>query len=361
MANIKQRKLPFNRWYNSHTTQVQKRLDSTLEPFRDRINNSLHVNSVKIIIYKRVKVGIVCSCSGHAPDPSYEDVSESESAELGAVSGWGAVTVVDAGSGTFGGKSNTIGLDLQPRIVEMGDLLPSTESSLLSDMADDIYSNPMGQATNCGICFMNGIVPSYQPVGYTTYILTHAHVSKLQLYTLDRGQHPYRLQKIGDGYVQYQITVPKYYKSLMYSVRNNTELLNEHLWFQGRRLTKAVLDLHRGATIDVEVRASEFSHLLMMFDLGANQITADMSEESNTLNYDQELTVSNLNLVFSQKVGMVSSQDIIYIPERNYVLKLTDANRKRTADKQMWEWSVSTRTVQRIEPLYNIHRGFTLR
>ena len=208
---------------------------------------------------------------------------------------------------------------------------------------------------------MQGLVPSYQPVGFTSYILTHAHVQKLDLYTLDRGAHPYRLESIGNGFVEYTVAVPKYYRTLQYSVRDNTELLNDGLWFNGARLTKTVVDLHRGKTLTFQVRAPAFTHVCLMFDLGADPIMADMSEESNTLNYDQELTVSNLNLVFSQKVGMVSSQDIIYIPQRNYVLKLTDANRKRTADMKMWEWSVSTRTVQRIEPMFNIHRGFYLR
>lgn len=364
MANIKQSKMKHNRWYNSHTTQVQKRLHSTLEPFRDRIDNSVKVDAVEVIIYKRVKVGVNCSCSGHAPDISYDDGVSSESEELGAKSGWGEVRVTDVGSGTFGGKSNTIGVDLQPRVIELGDMLPTqnTASDLLSDMADDIYSTPLGQGSNCGICYMNGIVPSYQPVGYTSYILTHAHVQKLQSYTLDRGQHPYRLQRILEGgSVTYTVTVPKYYKTLQYSIRNNTELLDAHLWHGGRRLTKLVLDQYRGRTIDIEVMASEFTHVVLMFNLGATPILADMSEESNTLNYDQELTVSNLNLVFSQKVGMITSQDIIFLPQRNYILKVTDANRKRTADMQMWEWSISTRTVQRIEPMYNIHRGFTLR
>lgn len=363
MSNIKQRRMPFNRWYNSHTAQVQKRLESTLEPFRDRIDNSVKVDSVEAIIYKRVKVGLICSCSGHAPDVGYDETGTIESEELGAKSGWGEITVTDNGSGTFGGKSNTVGLDLQKKkVIELSDMLPqNTESDLLAEMADDIYSNPMGQAANCSICFMNGIVPSYQPVGYTTYILTHAHVQKLQSYTLDRGQHPYRLQSIGNGFVVYTITVPKFYKSLQYSIRNNHDLLDTHLFHEGRRLTKAVLDLYRGKTIDIEVRAPEFSHVVLMFNLGANPILADMSEESNTLNYDQELTVSDLNLVFSQKVGMITSQDLIYIPQRNYVLRVTNASRKRTADMQMWEWSVSTRTIQRIEPLYNLHRGFTLR
>ena len=367
MANIKQRSVRAARWYNNHTQQVQTRLNSVLPAFRDKIDNSLKVDSVEIIIYKRAKIGIPCSCSGYAPEPTFTDNGAVDAEEYGAYgAGYDSIDIVDAGTGNFGGKSNTVGTDVKQRaptkVIELGDLADQGAGSLLGNYADEIGINAMGQNANCGVCFMNGIVPSYQAVGYTTYILTHYQIQELEGYTINRGEHPYQIERIlNQGHVTYQVAVPKYYSELQYSIRNNTEILDQHLFYKGARLTKAMLEKFRGKIVELEVRAPSFTHVVMNFNLGANPILANMSDEQNSINYNQELTVGNLTLVFSQKVGMVSNQDVIFIPSKNYIVKLTDAPRKRTAQNGMWEWSVSTRTVQRIEPLYNIHRGYMLR
>lgn len=48
---------------NSETERVQKRIDSAMDPHRARIVNSLAVESMQCIVYKRSQVGLPCSCS----------------------------------------------------------------------------------------------------------------------------------------------------------------------------------------------------------------------------------------------------------------------------------------------------------
>jgi hypothetical protein len=52
-----------NRSKNSETARVQKRLDSVIEPMRDKVNNSLRVDSTSAIVFKRTRTGLPCSCT----------------------------------------------------------------------------------------------------------------------------------------------------------------------------------------------------------------------------------------------------------------------------------------------------------
>ena len=52
-----------NRSKNSETARAQKRLDSVIEPMRDKVNNSLRVDSTSAIVFKRTRTGLPCSCT----------------------------------------------------------------------------------------------------------------------------------------------------------------------------------------------------------------------------------------------------------------------------------------------------------
>ena len=366
-GNIRQK-----HWRNSHTNEVQKRIDSVLDPFRDRINNSLKVDSLEIIIYKRVRLGLPCSCSiyedegivnlGDSPSIAQQVLTPSNKGR------YADVEIKDVGTGMFGGKSNTIAVNdrIQPKVrsIELSMMVPEqTASSMLEEHADNgLDSSPLGNNENCGICLMQGVVPSYVPVGYTQFMFTHHHVEHASGYNLNRGFHPYLFEQFLDkGFVRFELNVPKHWTEVEYSIRNNLTMTSYHFYKDGALLTKAMLDAHRGKTIKLEVRAPSFTHAVISFNLGSNPIMANMSDEQNVINYDQELTVGDLNLVFPVSVGMMNPEDYIYIKKRNYVVKLNAVTKKRTANGQFWEWSVGSRTVQRKDAAFNIHRGFKLR
>jgi hypothetical protein len=79
------------------------------------------------------------------------------------------------------------------------------------------------------------------------------------------------------------------------------------------------------------------------------------------LDYDKELTVANLTIVLPHYVGTLNPEDLIVLPSRNYVLMVTDTPKKRTSKDQTLEWVVQTRTIQRKEMFYTIHKGYKLR
>jgi hypothetical protein len=172
-------------------------------------------------------------------------------------------------------------------------------------------------------------------------------------------------EDVEGNFVEYSVLVPLFFSEVKFSVRDNTEVLKrEVLYFNDgveiKPLDYSALDKNRGKEVRLRVHSRSFTHASIAFNLGADPILANVSEETESLNYLQENTVGNLTLVLPPRVGTIQAGDIIVMPSRNYVLKVTDAPRKQTADRVKIEWLVTTRTLQRSETLCSIHTGYLL-
>lgn len=347
------------RFRNSLTTQVQARMDSVMEAHQDRVKNSLAVESLECIVYRRSKIGLPCSCTMIEADNDMDAISAAGREDTRQQR---SDDVIEFDGGMFGGENSfEQEIDSDSTVeIEVGALSSMHEHSGYEEHAMG------GNQVNCPICYREGYTPAYQPVGFSLCVLTEKHVVKSLGYTEEQTQ-PVTLKKIdADGFVDFEISVPKYFKRAVIAVRNNTELLSlrelPSAIIGGKEvpLTNDALNQCRGSRIGLRVRTS-FTHVTCLFDLGANPIMCNVSEETDVLDYDKDLTVANLSIVLPHTVGSIQPLDILVIPKRNYVLMVSDTPRKRNAKGVTWEWVVQTRTVQRKEMIYNLHKGHVIR
>lgn len=355
---------------NSETARVQKRLESVIEPMRDKVNNSLRVDSTPAIVFKRTRTGLPCSCTKFDVDVNSED--DGTMATVKDAKTMTSFSIHSANNKMFGGMLTSFdGVDK--------DTVNKTSSSIveLADMASDPnggdsidYSLTAVAGTNrmCGICYGQGFQPAYQPANWHYNLITHHHIKQIEGYMINPGRQPAYIEQVReDGFVVMDVTVPKFFKEFKYSIRNDGKVLgpNYKLFVEESGglvpMTNDHLNTARGGSIEVVVQGiPEFTHIVVMFDLGIEPIHVNMSEEQNILNYDQELTVGDLTLVLSSNVGNIQSEDLIVLPEKGYVIKANAAPKRRTAKGEHWEWVVTGRVVQRKEFLFTIFKGYKL-
>lgn len=352
--------------YSRHKTyehlRVQKRLDSIQTVVKSKVEQALEVDATKVIIFKRAKMGLVCSCN--KVDNDIMDSLPGGMKSVASEPSHGSVRIDTMSKTMFGGGRNAVSLDDMDddnSVLDAADLMGGEDSDY-----DVRYDG--GNVANCGICFRQGIVPGFAATGFIYNVMTHHHVHEIAGYTLDQSTSPATFRQVRkNGYVDFDQLIPRYYSEATYSVRENSTLLpafpRPMLIINGVEveLTSETLNKFRGKTVTVRIKNVEvFTHATMIFDLGVEPINGNISEEANVLNYDQELTVGNITVVLPARSGAIEPEDILVLPFKNYVLKVMEAPKKRTAKNDQWEWVCTTRPVQRKEITYNIFKGFKI-
>ena len=348
---------------NSETKRVQKRLDSVMDPMRAKVVNSLQVDSTPAIVFKRTKTGLPCSCNKYDNDIDSDVIGSMRT--VTDVANQPQFEVFSSNNKMLGGIGQLLGSTQADR--------KSTSIVELADMQADVteeYSPTAiaGNNVNCCICYNCGIQPAFQPVGWHYNVLTHHHIKAASGYEINPGNQPATLEARGeDAVVKFSMIVPKYFKDVKYSVRNNGTLLPADVYLHVENgdeltmLTMGYLNANRGKEIDVYVcDVPVFTHVSLLFDLGVEPVMVNLSEEQNVLNYDQELTVGDLTVVMQSNVGQIKSEDLIILPEKNYVLKVNNAPKKRTAKNEQWEWALTSRPAQRKEGINSIFKGYKI-
>lgn len=390
---FKGKRLKQTGWRNSETARVQKRVDSVIDSHRARVNNSLAVESIVAHIYKRARVGAPCSCCVVLTDNSDSDRpinAETVIAPREDTRQENSVGIVDNGMGGLFGSEDLGGSSIaemefdQPqyktahkgvREIELASVENplGTFSGQTDNSAEDdgLYQEHAlgGNTINCPICYRQGYVPAYQPIGYNYQVMTVGNELTYHGYRIAVEEQPHVFERVtDDGYVDFALTVPRFFKDCTWSIRTyDGELLPASeipVALEGSNeipLSLVVLDSYRGQRVRIRSRCAAFSHLIVHFNLGARDILCSVSEETSVLDYDKELTVANLTIVLPHYVGTLNPEDLIVLPSRNYVLMVTDTPKKRTSKDQTLEWVVQTRTIQRKEMFYTIHKGYKLR
>lgn len=357
----------YSRHKTYETERVQQRLDSVQQVVQSKVEQALQVDATDIIIFKKAKMGLTCSCNktendvmdnmgGAMKSLGRESDSQSANIRIGTVS-----------KGMFGGGSQTVSLD----DIDDGMNAAMDAADMMGVDTGEEFDVKWdgGNVANCGICYRQGIVPGFISTGYVYNVVTHHHIKELSGYTLDQSTSPATFRQVRkDGYVDFDQLIPKYFTSGTYSIRENERMLpafpRPMLLLNGVEveLTAENINKFRGQHVTIRVRNVEtFTHATLIFDLGVPVVKGNISEEANVLNYDQELTVGNITVVLPARCGPMDPEDILVLPFKNYVLKIMEAPRKRTAKNEQWEWVCTTRPVQRKEIAYNIFKGYKIR
>lgn len=358
------RKLDYKTFKTFETERVQKRFDSILPVVQSKVEQALSIDSTFVIVYKAAKMGLTCSCN--AIDNTLEGVIPGLEKGLATQGSDNITASIEQSAQTmFGGKSAAISLDdiggSSDMLLHGADLMASGE-----DFDPNHYG---GNNVNCGICFGQGLQPGYQPMGHQYMVLAHHHVVQCEGYHIDWSSQPCSFTRVVEkGFVEFETAVPKFFQKARFGIRANEDLLPAYHQLMVMvsnvpvPISLELLNKFRGQKILIRVYGVElFSHVSIVFDLGVEAIRANVSEEQNILNYDQELTVGNLTVILPARLGSIGPEDLIIVPARNYVLKVIEAPKKRTATGHMWEWVLTTRVLQRSEFAFGIHKGVEIR
>lgn len=353
--------------------QAQKRLDETVPAFNKQVQNALNVDAVQVVLYQVNRlVGKPCTCSKlHksfaaqgadadpnavnpvmpvVPNPYMEDDGLEFDVQDDDIFGTG-----------FGDKI----MNDDVYAVDVSGGTPVDKSLVGIEQQDD-YEFEDGLASgsiNCGICYRTLRVPGYKPYGMHRVLLTSYDVESIDGYAADTGSAPLAFKKqAGDGRMGFRLSVPKYFVSCTYSIRDNLYILKERaVRKDGQPLSMADLKRMAGKEIEIYVQSDSFTHVLFEFDLGVPRLNCNIGGENTTLDYDRLQTMSDIPIVLGPEVSDVNEGDIVCIPERGLYMKVRDKERKITSKQRRLEWVCSTRVLQPTEPLRNISKGYKLR
>lgn len=356
----------FDRFKTYEHERVQQRLNSVLPAVMSKVEQALAVDTTRVIVYKRARFGLPCSCNKSENfDQDLDAGHENNLKDKGK-----PVTFKTTNNGgMFGGARSSITLDDMDddstNVMDHADILSGTEDEEYTLTPD------AGGNINCGICYRQQVQPGYSATGFSYVVCTHHHVKDMTGFTLDQSTAPSSFRAVrkgADNFVEFSALIPKYFKTARYSVRNNEHVMEAwprpKVVIDGKEhdLTLSALDNVRGREVRIRVWGQEqFTHLVMIFDQGLPPINGNISEEASVLSYEEELTVGSLTIVLPARVGQLEPGDILSIPFKNYILKIIDAPKKRTAKNEQWEWVCICRALQRKEYQFGIDKGYDVR
>lgn len=381
MSWIKQgRSTHSRRAKNYPTAPAQQRLDEHLLTVRDQLENALSIDSVEVIVFKRVRAGTPCVCSKHhvslestATGGDFEGYNAEREQETGEIArpatNLGRVAF-DIGDSDVFGEGVVENSVTRSREIELGSM--PQQNRVIDGQERQLYGQEVflpgdleGGSEQCGICYNEGYAPAFEALNYSYCPLTEREIAAISGYWSDSSTTPRTLkQQSENAFVDFEITVPKYFISATYSVRNNLEVYNGSVRLYTANnlpLTLAELNANRGKNMLVRVRnVREFTHVVLVFKLNDYQIRANLSTENEMINYENEVTIGDMNVILSGRAGSIRSEDMLVIPKRNLVLKINGAPRRSTAEKHIWQWVLTARAVQRSEMTAKMFKHYNI-
>ncbi len=346
--------------------QAQKRLDETVQAFNHQVENSLAVDAVEIELYQiQLQVGAPCSCSKTHKDVSAfiddDDNGFSPTMIPHKEHRRDGINIQFQDDDIFGdGMAEKVLNDAVSTFDVSGD--DAIVGTLEADDEIEFTDGLLSGSINCGICYRSTLVPGFKAYGRQRTLFTHHNVENLRGVFLDSTQSPHCfVRQHDDGFASFLLPVPKFFKSVTVSIRDNIQVLNERPHVaNGALLSISDLRRHAGRDIEIFIKVDSFTHVVFDFDMGVEKIRANISGENIALDYDRLTTLSDMTVVLGPSVSDVNPGDIICIPKRNLVLKVRDKERKITASQRRLEWVVQTRVLQPTEPLKQIAKGYKL-
>ncbi len=351
---------------------AQRRLEEAVVPFRQQILNSLEVDAVEIAYFNiQRKVGAVCSCTGsvEAVEPSGRGSMDVTVPNRHKEEMTGSIQLQDDNifGGDLGQRIYQDDLDDEDFVDESIDLSGSSPIQF-NDMGIEMESFTGGSGSvNCGICYRTGHIPPFKPVNSVRVLLTHADIEDSENYFINRTILPFLLEKsspdVDDFWVKFSIPVPKYFKSVSVSVRNNLFHMPEyHLEdSEGVPVNLNSFKEAAGSELTVYCTGERFTHIVVDFELDVKPILANISQEGQSLDYNRLITIGDIQVTLPPTLSSVENGDILIVKNRNLALLVRDKQWKATADRVTFGWTASTRVVQISESFRNLNLANRLR
>lgn len=350
--------------------QAQKRLDEAVEPFNKQVTNSLQVNAVDVELYNINMTGKPCTCCKIQHDPRVDAVIPTiPTPEQNNSQG---VTIKHKNT-LFGGNraekmynTSSTTIDVSGNNMEIDYDIPNALLDLEEEddgyvLEDSILS---GSNVDCGICYRTGFQPGYTAYNKQQALFTTWDIEENKGYFIDKTAAPNAFVKQAEkeGYIAFVLTVPLQFKGCKYSIRNNNEILDDapylakEMKYPGERITLALLKHYAGHSVIVKVKATKFTHIVFEFDFGMPVLKGNIGAETHVIDFTKYESLGSFPLVLPPSVHRINPMDMVFIPSRNIVLRVTDKEQKMTATKRRLEWMVNTRFVQKVETVRNLKR-----
>lgn len=360
--NIKRRKAK-----NFIYEEAQKRLDELIPQIQDQGINALRVDAHKVVYYSRIKGGHTCSCK--VIDTQLQDdegnivqaLDSSEESFSSSLQSGSEEIKIDFNRPLFGEASESLTAD--DDIEEIEDFLHREDTDLTgtTGLQDQLFA----ANAECGICFRTGYVPGFNILNHQRIVLTHYDIEGLDGFTLDRGQ-PHSLVSLGsDGTASFDLVIPKYWTSIKFSVRDNMEVIIPTITVNDKPFTLQWIKHFSGKKVRLKISGipvdSKFTHVVLDFETKTEQLVANISQLSKNLDYTMFDTTGNITVYFPMIHSKCESGDLIYVPEKKILLKVTDVTYSQTASNKRLEWQCTTRVVQPQETTYNILRDKSIK
>lgn len=327
--------------------QAQKRLTETVKPFNQQVINSLFVDAVECNYFMvQDRTGRPCSCQKQSIATDGNTNVPVSAPEPRASGGNGMFELVLQDGDFLGEKAerNIIDVTGDVPIIQVAD----SESTF----EDGIFG---ANSVNCGICHKIGLQPGYQPYGKQRVLLTHYDVAELRSFQIDRSEQPH-LMRITDksGYVEYKVKVPLVFTKVRFRIyENHAPVQDIPTMRDGRPIDVLFFRQCAGHETIIRVHSSH-THVILEFDLGIPPMRVNISGENKSIDYERLETMSDITVILPPTIHEVNARDIIIIGGRRLALRVTDKDRKITADKRPLEWSVTTRVLQPTEQIKRI-------
>lgn len=353
--------------------QAQARLEESVKPFNDQVENSIKVDGVEVEYYQiRNKVGTPCTCRAKPALQQIKGVEEGDDYELDHSN------TTSESTDTFNVKfqdDEIFGSDLSDKILNGGfdDDLPnkgdrafevSSKGEYLED-GEDYSETGTGNNVKCGICYRTGMLPGYHAINKNRFLFTTLNYVNLNDTMVNDLEKPSRFEwqfEGHKGYVSFVVNVPKYWKSCTISIRNNEDILHRDRIkrIDGVDITGDYMRQFNGGEMEFFVFSPEFTHVTVEFSMNIEPVYANISGMQSSMDYETFRTMSNISATLPPSLKDVESGDIMIVPKKNLTLKIIDRERKDTSNNRRLEWSVTTRVLQPYDVLRHINKGYKL-
>lgn len=353
---------------NFHYIESQKRLEETVLPFNSQVNNALEVDAVEIYYYASVNVGVPCSCEKgdnvKIDENSLEEsftIGKPETTSFAEDANFEIISAAEISS-MFGENGHFLdSSDEFESNDDKDDFEPVDNTSSYHEIFNGSESLFSGHTIDCGVCGRRGFLPGYSLHNGIRIVFTHHDIVDAIGYTITKNVFPYRIDQLSpDGYIRFALKIPKYYKEAKFSIRNNTSISKDYLYFNGAFLKDSDLKANAGNTILISVKSKVFTHVCIEFYFDSDIIKANIPNINKTLDYTMLETVGNLQVVLPPTLNTVVAGDIIAIPKRNLVLKAVDIEHFQTNKMRRLEWRANCRVLQPMENLSKIHFNYRI-
>lgn len=350
--------------------QAEARLQEILRPGQQRGLNALQVDSFEVMYYRRSNSSVPCSCH-RTTAPGLEHN------EAGIGLGGDASTfapemsaedeiVFDHGASLFG-TTNTSGFHEDAFAGPgPGGMMGDDDEAIEDDEEGYGADTPFGHSVDCGICYRNGMVPGYELYGHDRKILAFHNLVDTYGYTVDQSAAPHEFVQVDprEGFVDFDVDVPKYFKSVRFSVRNGINQLSDEVLYQPtpavHMLNEATLRVQAGRTARIRVRTPHFTHVVIEFDLGLEPVRAALAQDNKATDWTMFDTLGSMSLILPMTIGSVETSDVVYVPSRKRTVKISDVTYLRTARDVNMDWQVQARVLQPQEGLKRIYQSLRL-